>query len=149
MKKWPRRICGAVLMGLAWAVVWAPVAILIGTKIVDPDDSMDEMWVVVGSIPGFLCGALFWAGLGIAEGRRRLDELSLPRSGARGAVSGLLVGVLPFVLGSQNTELPLWLLPVVVIGSVTLLSAVSAVGSALLARGRPRQGRWGEGRAAF
>jgi hypothetical protein len=133
MKKWLRRIRGAVLMGLTWAAVWVPVGLLIG-MIVDPDGSMDEPWVLVGAYPGFLCGAVFSAVLGIAEGRRRFDELSLPRSGAWGAVSGLLVGVLPFVLGSQNTELPLWLLPVLVIGSVTLLSTVSAVGSALLAR---------------
>ena len=49
-------------------------------------------------------------------------------------MSGLLVGVLPFVLGTANTELQLWLWGVVIIGSVTLLSSVSAVGSALLAR---------------
>ncbi len=133
MKKWLRRIRGAVLMGLAWAAVWAPVGVLIG-MIVDPDGSMDEMWVAVGAYPGFLCGAVFSAVLGIAEGRRRLDELSLSRSGAWGAVSGLLVAVLPFAVGTPSTELPLWLLAVVIIGSVTLLSAFSAVGSALLAR---------------
>jgi hypothetical protein len=129
--KWLRRIRGAVVLGLAWAVVWAPIAVVIGTTIVDPDNSMDEMWVVVGAYSGFLCGALFCAVLGIAEGRCRLDALSLPRAGAWGAVSGLLVGVLPFLLGSQNTDgRPLWLLPLVVIASLTLLSAVSAVVSA-------------------
>lgn len=134
MKKWLRRIRGAVLMGLAWAVVWAPVAVLIGTLIVDPDDSMDEMWVVVGAYPGFLCGALFSAGLGIADGRRRLDELSLSRVGAWGAASGLLVGLLPFVLGTPSSQRPLWFWAAVIIGPVTLLSAVSAIVSALLAR---------------
>ena len=134
MRKWLRRIGGAVLMGLAWAAVWAPVAVLIGTMIVDPDNSMDEMWFVVGAYPGFLCGALFYVVLGIAGGRRRFDELSLSRVGAWGAVSGLLVGVLPFVLGTPSTELPLWRLAAAVIGSVTLMSAVSAVGSVLLFR---------------
>ena len=52
MKKWLRRIRGAVLMGLAWAAVWAPVAVLLGTFVVDPDNSMDEMWVAVGAYPG-------------------------------------------------------------------------------------------------
>ena len=131
MNTWLRRIRGAVLMGLIWAVVWAPVGVLIG-MIVDPSDSMEKMWVAVGAYPGFLCGAVFSAVLGIAEGRRRFAELSLSRVGAWGAVSGLLVGVLPFVVGTVNTELPLW--GVVIIGSVTLLSSVSAVGSALFAR---------------
>jgi len=140
MEKWPRRISGAFLVGVAWAVVWAPIAILIGTTIVDPDNSMDEMWVMVGALPGFLCGVLFCALLGIREGHRRLDELPLPRAAAWGAVSGVLVGILPFVLGDQDgTERPLWILPVVVICSLTLLGAVSAVGSALVAR-RVRKG---------
>jgi hypothetical protein len=139
MKKWLRRIGGAVVMGLAWAVVWAPVAVLIGTMIVDPDNSMDEMWVAVGAYPGFLCGVVFSALLGIAEGRRRLDELSLSRVGAWGAVSGLLVGALPFLIGTPSPELSLWRLAVVVIGSVTLLSALSAVGSALLFRYAARE----------
>jgi peptidoglycan/LPS O-acetylase OafA/YrhL len=134
MEKWLRRIGAVVLMGAAWGVVWAPIAILIGTKIVDPDNSMDEMWVMVGALPGFLCGALFCV-LGTKQGRRRLDELSLPRSAAWGAVSGLLVGVLPFFLGSQNSNgRPLWLLPAMVIASLTLLSAVSAVVTVLVAR---------------
>lgn len=132
--KWLRRIGGAVLMGLVWAVVWAPVAVLIGTMIVDPDNSMDEMWFVVGAYPGFLCGALFSVVLGIAGGHRRFDELSVSRVAAWGAMSGLLVGVLPFVLGTPSTELPLWRLAAAVIGSVTLMSAVSAVGSVLLFR---------------
>jgi hypothetical protein len=107
--------------------------VLIGT-IVDPNDSMDEPWLLVGVYPGFLCGAVFAGVLGIAEGRRRLAELALSRAGAWGAVSGLLVGVLPFVLGTVNDKLSLWLWGVVITGSVTLLSSVSAVGSAVLAR---------------
>ena len=128
-----RRICGVVLVALAWAVVWVPVGVLTG-MIVDPSGSMDEMWVAIGAYPGFLCGAVFSAGVGIAEGRRRFDELSLSRVGAWGAVSGLLVGVFPFVAGTVNTAFPLWLWGVVTIGPVALLSAASAVGSALIAR---------------
>ncbi len=54
MNTWLRRIRGAVLMGLTWAVVWAPVGVLIG-MIVDPSDSMEEMWVAVGAYPDFSC----------------------------------------------------------------------------------------------
>ncbi len=134
MKKWLRRIRGAVLMGLAWAVVWAPVAVLIGTLIVDPDNSMDEMWVAVGAYPGFLCGALFSAVVGISDGRRSLDESSLLRVGAWGAASGLLVGLFPLILGTPSTQRPLWFWAAVIIGPITVLSAVSAIVSALLAR---------------
>ncbi len=133
MRTWLRRIRGAVLMALTWAVVWAPVGVLIG-MIVDPDESMDEMWFAVGGYPGFLCGAVFSAVLGIAEGRRKFDELSLSRVGAWGAVSGVLVGALPFVLGTPSAQFPLWLRGVAIIGSITLLSAVSAAGSLALAK---------------
>jgi hypothetical protein len=133
IKKWLRGVRRALLIGLTWAAVWAPIGVLIG-MIVDPDESMDEMWFLVGAYPGFLCGAIFSTLLGFAESRRRFDELSLPQSAVWGAVSGVLVGVLPFALGTPTKEFPLWLLGVAIIGSVTLLSAVSAVGSALIAR---------------
>ncbi|HEX2208133.1 MAG TPA: hypothetical protein VHG93_10665 [Longimicrobium sp.] len=133
MKKGLRRIRGAIGMGLTWAVVWAPVAVLIG-MFVDPDGSMDEMWPAIGAYPGFLGGVVFSVVLAIAARRRGLDELSLSRVAAWGAAAGLLVGVLPFTIGEPTTERPLWLLAGVVIGSITLLSAVSAAGSLALAR---------------
>ncbi|MEO7360300.1 MAG: hypothetical protein ABI120_08220 [Gemmatimonadaceae bacterium] len=39
-----RRIRGTVLTGLMWAAACAPVTIIVGTQIVDPTDTMDEMW---------------------------------------------------------------------------------------------------------
>lgn len=134
MKYFTQRIRDAVLMGLAWAVVWAPVAVVVGTMIIDPDDSMDEMWVAVGAYPGFLCAVIFSAVLAIADRGRRLSEVSLARAGAWGAVAGLLVGVFPFTVGTATSALPLWQLATLVIGSFTLMSAVSAVGSVLVAR---------------
>ena len=133
MKKWLRRIRGAVGMGLTWAAGWALVGVLI-ELFIDPMGSLVDVWPTALAIPGFLGGAVFSAVLQVAEGRRRFDELSLPRFGAWGAVAGLLLGVLPFAVGSPNSELPPWVLGVVIIGSMTLMSAVSAVGSALLFR---------------
>ena len=124
-----------ILMALTWALVWAPVGLVVGT-IVDPNESMDEPWLVVGLFPGFLCGAIFAIALGIAEGRRRLAELSLSRVAAWGASSGLVVGALPFMLGTANTALPLWQWLILIVGSITLLSSASALASALLARTR-------------
>jgi hypothetical protein len=136
LKKWLRRILGAVGMSLTWAAAWGIVGVLIG-MFVDPDGSMDEMWVAVGSYPGFLGGVVFFAVLRIAEGRRRFDEWSLSRFGTWGAVAGLLLGLFPFALVAEmaaSTEYPLWLLGAVVVGPTTLLSAVLGVGSALLFR---------------
>lgn len=120
-------------MGLAWAVAWGPTAVLLGL-IVDPDGSMDEMWVAIGALPGFLGGVVFAVMLGVAARRRRFDELSLARFAAWGAVAGLLVGLLPFALGDPASDRPLWLLALVVVGTITLLSAASAAGSLALAR---------------
>ena len=97
------------------------------------------MWVPKLGILGFVSGVVFSVVLWIAAGRRRFGELSLSRLAAWGAVSGLLLGVLPFVLGTPNAEFPLWLLGVAIIGSMTLMSAVSAVGSALLFRYTTRE----------
>lgn len=138
MKKWLTDIRGAFLTGLAWAVAWAPLAVLVG-MIVDPDNSMDEMWVAIGAYPGFLCGAVFFAVLGIAEGRRGLDGSPLPRVAAWGAVAGVLIGVLPFTLGTATSAVPLWQLLGGFAGSTTLLSALSAMGSALLVRHAARR----------
>ena len=133
MKKWLRRIRAAVTMGLLWAIPWAVVAVVIGT-VVDPDESMDEMWPLIGAYPGFLGGVLFSVVLSIAERRRNLSELSVRRFGAWGAVAGLVIGVLPFMLGTPSADIDVARLATVVIGSFTLMSAASAAGSLALAR---------------
>ena len=147
MKTWLKRIRSALVMGLIWAVVWAPVGVLIG-MVVDPDNSMDEMWFLIGAYPGFLGGVVFAAVLGIAARHRRFEELSIGRCAAWGAAAGLLVGVLPFLLGSPTTETPLWLLALVTIGSFTLMSAASAAGSLALARMAEKRGALGVGEKA-
>jgi hypothetical protein len=127
-------------MGLTWAVIWLPLGLLLGF-ILDPDGTMDEPWILVGVFPGFLSGVIFSVVLGIAAGRRRLDELSVAKVGGWGAVAGLIIGSLPFVLGDQGPDAErAWLLPVLVISSITLLSAVSAAGSLMLARKSARRG---------
>lgn len=134
-----RKIGGGFGIGLAWAVVWAPIAVLVGTLIVDPDNSMDEMWPAIGAYPGFICGVLFYAVLGIAERGRRLEELHLSRAALWGTTAGLPVGASPFAIGNLTTELPLLLFAAAVIGSITLLSAASAVGSVLVRRSLQRR----------
>lgn len=114
MKKWLRRIRGAVGMGLTWAAGWALVGVLIELIIEIlpglPMGSLVDGWVGALAVPGFLDGLVFSAVLWIAEGRRRFDELSLPRFGAWGAVDGLLLGMLAVAAGVARAVFPgLWL----------------------------------------
>ena len=138
MKQWMRRVRGALLMGLVWALIWAPAAVLIGL-IIDPDGSMDEMWPAIGAYPGFIGGVAFSVVLGIAARHRRFEELSLGKVAAWGALAGLLVGSIPFAIGDPTSAVPVWLLATVVIGSISLLTTVSAAGSLLLARRAERR----------
>lgn len=133
MRQWLRRARGAIGMGVLWAVVWAPVAVLIGTQIIDPTDAHDEMWLMVGAIPGFLSGVAFSVVLGIAARRRSLGELSIVRVGAWGALAGVLIGALPMLLGDTGGK-PWIGLAATVVASITALSAVSAAGSLAVAR---------------
>ena len=136
MKKWLRRLRGAVGMGLTWAAAWFGVGAIILSAIVvfgGAPAGIGLVEVFANSVPlavaGFLGGAAFSGVLTIAEGRRRFDEVSLPRFAASGAVGGLLLSVLLLSISG-----PLSLTNVVVAGVVTLLSAGSAAGSAALAR---------------
>ena len=135
MKKWLRRIRGAVGMGLTWAVAWALVGVLIGLSIEFLGLPMGWFVEVFDAplpalaIPGFVGGAVFSTVLGIAGRRRRFDELSLPRFAAWGAAGGLLLSLFPIAASAASVAEA-----AVIIGPVTLLSVVSASGSLALAR---------------
>ena len=136
MKRWLRRIRGAVGMGLTWAVGWALVGVLIGLGM---NLGLPMGWFVrvfdaplpALAVPGFVCGASFSVVLGIAGRRRRFDELSLPRFTAWGALSGLSLSLVPVLaIGAAANAAALS----VVAGTLTLLSAFSAAGTLTLAR---------------
>jgi hypothetical protein len=116
-------------MGLIWAVGGAGVGGLI--ELMDnvlpggfPMASAVDMWPQTLAIPSFLGGVVFAVVLGIAGGRRRFDELSLPQFAAWGAVAGLLLGGFGVSRGA----------PAVFMGITTLWSAVAAASSLALAR---------------
>ena len=119
MKKWLRRIRGALGMGLTWAVAWSGVGVILGLVV---GGAPDVAYSVFFAVYGFLAGATFSGVLGIAGRRRRFDEMSLPRFAAWGALGGLLLTVL--MLPSMFT-----LANVVAFSVVTLLAAGSAAGS--------------------
>ena len=83
-------------------------------------------------LPAFAGGVVFSSVLGIAGRRRRFDELSLPQFAAWGAVGGLLLSLFPaVVIAVQAASVAQ---AAVIVALVTLLSAISASGSLMLAR---------------
>ena len=147
MTKALRRIRGAIGMGLTWAAAWAVGGLLIGvTSRLLPALPWDAFFAIYDAplptlaLPGFVAGLLFSIVLGVAARRRRFDELSLPRFAAWGAAGGLLLSLVPAAavalgLASLGTpEAGLWRITAVISGPFTLLSALSAAGSLLLAR---------------
>lgn len=146
MKKWLRRIRGAVGMGLTWAAGWALAGVLIGvTSILLPFLPWDWFLKVFDAplpalaIPGFFGGVFFSTVLGLAGRDRRFRDLSLPRFAAWGAVGGLLLTLFPFALvamglASLNAGASPWKIIAAIVGPFTLLSAVSASITLMVAR---------------
>ncbi len=102
MKKWLKRIRGALGMGLIWAAAWGSVGMIFlsgllvfGTAPVGVGLATAIANSALLALAGLIGGAAFSVVLGITEGRRRFDEMSLPRFAGWGAVGGsCAVGVL-------------------------------------------------------
>ncbi len=132
MKKWLKRIRGAISMALVWAAAWGGVGAIVGVAAASAGILVGSV-VGVGGIfaaLGFGAGTVFSIVLGIAEGRRRFDEMSLPRFAGWGALGGFLLA-LPLLLLSDPLALD-WVFGIS--GVVALLGAGSAAGSLALAR---------------
>ena len=130
MKKWLRRLRGAVGLELTWAAAWGSLGALIGLVFFAGGVNVELFAnALLFTVSGFMGGVAFSGILGIAEGRRGFDEMSLLRFAGWGAVGGLLVSV--FLLSSAG---PLTPVGVLVTGVVMLMGAGSAAGSLALAR---------------
>ena len=135
MKKWLKRIRGAVGMGLTWAVAWSGVGGIYGLAmaiLIDVGGPVGFAATVAlyFAAYGFVGGSAFSVVLGIAESRRRFDQMSLPRFAAWGAAGGLLLSV--FLMVTDGTLV--WLADATTIGVMTMIGAGSAAGSLALAR---------------
>ena len=85
--RWLRRIRGAIGVGLAWGLAWF-LAGMVLLLVVGPDAADVPFPVGFGAL-GFLAGVTFSGLLGLVDGRRRFEEMSMPRFAALGAAGGL------------------------------------------------------------
>ena len=131
MKKWFRRIRAALGMGAIWGIIWGLVGGFVMEGIVDPNGEIGDMWPPFFAMLGFAGGMLFSVILWISEGRRRFDELSLPRLTGLGALGGLLMGGL--AAADLDAAAPFWVRAVVLIAP-PILCAASAASTLMLAR---------------
>ena len=107
-----------------------------GGNSVTPDEFPLDDWLMPTTFLGFLGGTTFSIVLGIADRRRRFEELSLMRFGAWGAFVGLIGGVLAVAIWQVDDGLGpiLWDRAISLISSSILLSAISASSTLALAR---------------
>ena len=97
MRNWLRRIRGAIGMGFIWAAAWFAVGFV--PRWVLGVESDLPFPLLFGAL-GFIAGVTFSGLLVLTEGRRRFDQMSLPRFAAWGAAGGLLLSAL-FVRGAS------------------------------------------------
>jgi hypothetical protein len=126
MGKWTRRLRAAIGVGLTWAAAWFGAGMIL-LLIVGPD-AADVPFPLFFGLLGFLAGATFSAILSVFAGRRRFDQMSVPRFAGWGAVGGLLLAAgLRLAVGPDGELL--------VLGPLfAAAGSISAAGTLALAR---------------
>jgi hypothetical protein len=126
VRKWLRRIRGAIGMGLTWGAAWSIAGMvprwLFGFN-------TDVPFPLVFGVLGFLAGVIFSGLLMLTEGRRGFDQLTLPRFAAWGAVGGVLLAAIFTRAASLGLGDALAIAP-----TFAVACAISASGSLALAR---------------
>ena len=135
MKKWGRRIRGAIGMGLAWAAAGFAAGTLLARV---PGFDSDLPFALLFAPLGFFAGIIFSAILFAIGRRHRFDSMSLSRFAGWGAVSGLLLSGV-FAVGAALRGGSMWGEFLVFGPALAIASAVSAAGSLALARRAERR----------
>ena len=131
MRQWLRRIRGAIGMGFTWGVAWSAVGLVPRWVLgFNPDAPVP----IIFGVLGFVAGVTFSGLLVLTEGRRRFDQMSLPRFAGWGAVGGLLLSALFAKAASLG-----WGDVLMVAPTFALASAVCASASLAVARRALRQ----------
>lgn len=136
MRKWTRRIRGAIGMGLTWAAAWfgAGMVMLLGLLLTTGSTGADVPYPLGFGALGFVAGVTFSGVLGLAERRRRFDQMSMPRFAAWGAAGGLLFAT-GFVGIVSLADDPTFVRNLVFLGPFfAVAGATCAAGSLALAR---------------
>ena len=135
MQKWLRRMRGAIGIGMTWALAWsgAGTIVQLGLLLVTGSRA-DAPLPLVFAVFGFVAGVSFSAVLGIVEGHRRFEQMSIPRFAMWGAAGGFLMSVI-FVLAVALAGDSAFLSNLLLLGPILALAgAGSAAGSLALAR---------------
>jgi hypothetical protein len=133
-----RCIRGAIGMGLIWAAAWGGAGTLVMLAFLLRTGSRpDAPFPLMFGAAGFLAGVLFSGVLGFVDGRRRFDQMSLPRFAGWGAAGGLVLST-AFVLAVSVSGNPAFLWNLVVVGP---LFAAAAAGSAAASLALARRAR--------
>ena len=131
MRTFVRRIRGAIGMGLTWGVAWSAVGLI--PKWVFGFNA-DAPFPIIFGVLGFVAGVTFSGLLALTAGRRRFDQMSLPRFAGWGATGGVLLSALFAKAASLGLGDVLVIVP-----TFAAASAVCASGSLALARRAARQ----------
>ena len=136
MKRWMRRVRGAIGTGMTWAFAWfgAGMAMLVTSLLLTGSTGADVPYPIGFGAIGFVAGVAFSGVLSLTEGRRRFDQMSLGRFAGWGAAGGCLLAA---ALAGTITALEgaVFLDNFLVLGTVFgIAGAASAGGSLLLAR---------------
>lgn len=126
MRKWLRRIRGAIGMGFTWAAAWSAVGFVPRWVV---GFNADVPFPLIFGVLGFIAGVTFFGLLVLTEGRRRFDQMSLARFAGWGAMGGLLLSALV----ARATSLG-WGEVLAIAPTFGLACAISASGSLALAR---------------
>ncbi len=126
MRKWLRRVRGAIGMGFTWAAAWSAAGFVLA---VVTRFRADAPFPLVFGVLGFIAGVIFSALLALIEGGRTLDQMSLPRFAGWGAMGGLLLSALFARAASLG-----WGDVLAVAPTFALACAVCASGSLAMAR---------------
>ena len=91
MRTWVGRIRGAIAIGVTWAAAWSAVGMvprwILGWN-------ADAPFPLIFGLLGFVAGVTFSGLLVLIEGRRRFDQMSLPRFAGWSAVGVLLLSAI-------------------------------------------------------
>ena len=91
MRKWLQRIRGAIGLGVTWGAAWFAAGLVPRWVF---GFNADVPFPLVFGVFGFLAGITFSGLLVLTEGRRRFDQMSLPRFAGWGAIGGILLSAL-------------------------------------------------------